>query len=570
MSLELPPASSLRGPRSPRRGSRRRALALSLAAIAAVLAVSIASFSVFRLLARPRLELIEPAIGESGGVISLEGSNFGSSRGDSWIDVDGTIPTASSYLSWDDRLVRLRLPAAFDSGLLHVVTRQGRSNPKLFMNRARLPVLASGERPGASPYIASISPDEGPVGSLVVVTGLGFGPGKDGSEVRFSWASEGEGGKPPGDMSSPLFVSPGDADFGYELWSDKELRLRVPDGAISGSVYIASDKGMSNAVFFHVSEPAGSKRYFSRTSYSISQAVSVSKIKASGPAELYLWTPLPVRSASQRLVKLLGREPEPMIGDYRGNALFRFADLATGRDRSISQSFLVQTFAVEATIDPDRPAAKPQNPPALMAAYTSPDDLVPAAAPAVQDLAKKILRGERGNWRAARLVWDWLIKNVAWNDRRQRERAVDAISDKSADSYSYAILACALLRAAGLPSLPVAGYLVDPSRRAVRHYWVEAYVYGLGWVPLDPILGSGASPGGLRAPWEDRTRYFGGLDERHIAFSRGFSSLAPLSPSGRRVAKDRRWSFQSFYEEASGALDAYSSYWSDIEVTGMY
>jgi len=116
----------------------------------------------------------------------------------------------------------------------------------------------------------------------------------------------------------------------------------------------------------------------------------------------------------------------------------------------------------------------------------------------------------------------------------------------------------------------VAGYLVDPSRRAVRHYWAEVYLYGIGWVPLDPILGSGASPGGMRAPWEDRSRYFGGLDNRHIAFSRGLSVLAPLSASGKRVPKDRRWSFQSFYEESSGALDGYSSYWGDVEVTGMY
>jgi transglutaminase-like putative cysteine protease len=438
------------------------------------------------------------------------------------------------------------------------------------MNRERLPVLASGERPGGSPYIASISPEEGPIGSLVVLTGLGFGSGQGASEIHFAWASENEGGKPPGDLSFPTAVSPNVSDFGYEYWSDKELRFRVPDGAISGSVYITSEKGRSNAVFFHVSDPAGSKRYFAKTSYSISQTVSISKVKVSGPSELYLWTPLPVHSASQRLVKVLGQEPEPMVGDYRGTALFRLADLASGRDRTIKQSFLVQDFAVEASIDPDKAVARPPNPPTLMAAYTAPDEIVPAAAPAILELSKKILHGERGSWRAARLVWDWLRQSLRWTNRREPVRVLDVLVDKSADSYSYAIIACALLRSAGLPSLPIAGYLVGPNRKAVRHYWVEVYLYGLGWVPLDPILGSGASPGGLSAPWEDRSRYFGGIDARHIAFSRGFLTLVPMSPGGRRVSKDRRWSFQSFYEEASGALDAYSSYWGDIEITGMY
>ncbi len=259
-----------------------------------------------------------------------------------------------------------------------------------------------------------------------------------------------------------------------------------------------------------------------------------------------------------------------MLDDYRGTSIFRLADLGSGRDRSVSQSFLVQVFAVEAKIDPEAEPERSKSPPTLMAAYSAPDALVPSDAPAVRELARKILQGERGNWRAARLVWDWLLKDLSWTNRAESPNALDALADRRADSYSYAVIACALLRAADLPCLPVAGYLIDPSRRVARHYWVEVYLFGLGWVPLDPILGSGASPGGLNPAWSDRARYFGGIDSRHLAFSRGYEKLAPMSPGGRRVSKTRRWSFQSFYEEATGALAAYSSYWGDIEVTGIY
>jgi transglutaminase-like putative cysteine protease len=569
VSLELPAASSLPKARSGWKRHRRRGYAL-LAIFGALALLSIAAYASLRLIQKPRLERLEPSVGEPGAEVVLEGRNFGAERGDSWIDVDGMVPTSSSYLSWSDTRIKLRLPASFDSGLLHVVTRKGRSNPQLFMNRARLPLLASGERPDGAPHIDSIAPEEGPIGSLLVIKGLGFGASRDASELRFAWASDNEGGKPAGDLSFPVFVAPIASDFPYELWSDKELRVRVPDGAISGSVYIASEKGRSNAAFFHVVDPAGTKRYFARTSYSIAQAVSISKVKVSGPAELYLWTPLPAQSSSQRLVKILGQEPRPIVEDFGGTALFRLADLANGRDRQVNQSFLIQVFAVEARIDPNRVFAKPPNPPALLAAYTGPDQLVLPSAPAIQELSRKILRGERGSWRAARLVWDWLTQSLSWTDLHEHAQPLDALVDGSADSYSYALIACALLRAADLPCIPVAGYLVDPSRKAIRHYWIEMFVYGLGWVPLDPILGSGARPGGVSPPWMDRSRYFGGLDSGHIAFSRGYSPLAPLSPEGRRVAKDRRWSFQSYYEEASGALDAYSSYWGDIEITGLY
>jgi transglutaminase-like putative cysteine protease len=516
------------------------------------------------------VERLDPDIGESGGEVTLQGRNFGASRGDSWIDVDGMVPTGTSYLAWGDARIRLRLPATFDSGLLHVVTRRGRSNPKLFMNRAHLPVPAVEGSPGGSPLISAVAPEEGPVGSAVVISGRGFGPSRGGSEVRFSWASDNYGGKPPGDLSFPTFVSPNASDLGYELWTDGELRLRVPDGAISGSVYVTTDRGRSNAFFFHVADPVRPKRYFARTSYSISQTVAVSRIRVSGPAELRLWTPLPARSASQRLASILGQDPAPQEGDFRGTSLFRLTDLATGKDRTVTQSFLIEVFAVEAATDPYKAVVQPQDPPALVAAYTAADALVPAGAPALLAISKKLLKGETGDWRAARLVWDWLLANLAWTDRHEHARALDALGDRSADSWSYAIIACALLRTAGLPSLPVAGYLVAPNRKAVRHYWVEVYLHGIGWLPLDPILGSGASPGGVPAPWADRSRYFGGLDAGHIAFSRGFTALEGGDPVGRRVSKDRRWSFQSFYEEATGALDAYSSYWGDIEVTGMY
>jgi transglutaminase-like putative cysteine protease len=576
VSLELPPASSLRASRPrpgrrSRRASRGRLGLLALCALASAAALSASAYLTLRALSRPRIESLEPSLGDAGGEVLLRGRNFGSMRGEGRVDVDGMSPTSGSYLSWADAEIRLRLPASFDSGLLHVVTRNGRSNPKLFMNRARLPVLAPGTAAGGSgPRIDSISPEEGTIGSLLVVSGSGFGESRGESEFRFAWAAGAEDSPLPGESSPLLSVSPSEAELGYELWSDKELRLRVPDGAVSGSVYLVSDKGRSNAAFFRVFSAAGSKRYSSRARYSLSQSVSITKVRVAGPAELYLWAPLPAESASQRMVAILGQDPAPMVGDYRGTALFRFPGLASGKDRSMSQSFLVESFAVEAAIDPAVGPLRPQEPPALVAAYSAPDALVPSSAPAVQELARKILHGERGSWRAARLVWDWLKANLAWTDRHEHARVLDALSDRSADSYSYAILAAALLRAAGLPTLPVAGYLVDTSRRTVRHYWAEVYLYGLGWVPLDPVLGSGASPGGFRPPWEDRSRYFGGLDNRHLAFSRGLSVLAPLSPEGKRVPKERRWSFQSFYEESSGALVSYSSYWADIEVTGMY
>jgi len=571
MSVDLPSSSSLyreRRPRADRPRGRGRSL-FRILALASVAILAAGGALLYARLSRPRIDRIDPPIGEPGQTIRIEGRNFGSERRDSRIDVDGVSPTASSYLEWSDTRLSLRLPMAVDSGLVRVVTRRGASNGKLFMNRARLPVRVEGERAGRSgPYISSISPDAGPVGSLLVISGLDFGANRGDAAVSFSWTAE-QYGSSIGGQAAPSSVTNPESDLGYESWSDKEIRVRVPDGASSGALTIAREKTKSNAAFFRVAEAPGTKRYSDRRSYAISQTLSVSRIKASGPNDLYLWIPRPAETAYQR-VGVLGQEPLPFVPEYRGTALFRFKDLATGSDLAVTQSHLVQVYAVETEIQAEKIALKPQDPPPLMAQYSGPDERIPSAAPEILALARRIAGGERNPWKAARLVWDWLVKNISWTGDHEHLRALEVLTDKTADSYSYAILACALLRAAGLPSLPVAGYLVSPNREAFRHYWVELYIYGFGWVPLDPVLGSGAAPRGQEAAWEDRQRYFGSMDNRHIAFSRGWIALAPMSPEGRRVSKDRRWSFQSFYEEATGGLDSYSSFWGDIEVTGTY
>jgi hypothetical protein len=571
MRLDLPHASSVHAnrvtpPEAPRR-LRRRLLGYVVAALALV-GLAGGAYVLYGRLSSPVIKRLEPMVGEPGGIVRIYGKNFGAERGDSYVEIDRVTPTDSSYISWNEEMVAVRLPAAVDSGILRLVTRHGSSNPKLFMNRSRLPQRAEGRLAGRTgPYLASISPEAGTVGSLVTIVGLDFGANRESGAVYFAWTAE-EGSRASQDL--PAVAAAPESDLGYELWSDKEIRVRIPDGAVSGPVYLTSAKGRSNTAFLKVGEAPGSKRFLDRRSYSLNQAISITKVKASGPNELYLWAPQPATSASQMMVRVLGQSPEPMIPKFRGTSLFRFKDLSSGVDLGVSQSWLVQVFAVETEVDVLRVVAKPRNPPAIMSVYLGADEYVPSTDPVIQSLARKIAGGEPNPWRAARLIWDWLMKNLAWTSSHDHDKVVDALGDKSADSYSYAILACAFLRASGVPALPIAGYLVDPNRAAIRHYWVEIYLYGLGWVPLDPVLGSGARPGGMDASFGDRSAYFGNNDNRHIAFSRGSSTIAPMAPNGKRVGKERRWSFQSFYEEAAGALEAYSSFWGDVEVTGVY
>jgi transglutaminase-like putative cysteine protease len=148
--------------------------------------------------------------------------------------------------------------------------------------------------------------------------------------------------------------------------------------------------------------------------------------------------------------------------------------------------------------------------------------------------------------------------------------ALEALRDKKADSYMAALLFCSLAKAAGVPSLPAAGVLVDRNRRTSRHYWAEFWIDGFGWIPLDPALGAGAGPELFNLREDAAAWYFGNLDNQRITFSRGEIILSQMDPRGRTAVHPRSYALQNLWEEAAGGLESYSSLWGDVTITGMY
>lgn len=519
---------------------------------------------------RPFVSGLEPPIGEPGAPIRVIGHNFGDDRGESKVEFDGAPPTASSYIEWSDTAISLRVPLYAESSLVRVVTEAGRSNPKIFMSRDLLPSAPSG--PGAQalgPSIVKLSSDSGAVGSLLVIEGLNFGSNRDDSTVLFTWMGESAIiGR--GDESGRGFVSPQESSLEFESWSDKRIAARIPDGAVSGGVAVKTARGTSPVRYFQILDSPGTKTYIGRRTYALSTFVTISRVRSSGSNGLYLWMPFPLETASQRGVKALNRSVEPLIPDFKGLSAYRLVDLADDKLVTVTQDHLVQVYAVETDIKADKVKSPPSPEPPLYAELTAPDPLVPSADKDIAAMAKRVAGKEKNPYRLAKALFDALLFELAFDPSAISDSPAQALKAKRADAWDMAIIYAALLRASGVPAQPMAGVVVDDARRAWRHAWVEFYLYGFGWVPVDPALADGASIGDFRPPFDDRSRYFGNMDDRHIAFSRGLAKLSPITPGGRTVSASRRYSFQSVFEEAAGGLTSYTSFWSDVEVTGVY
>ncbi|MDR2247448.1 MAG: IPT/TIG domain-containing protein [Treponema sp.] len=518
----------------------------------------------------PRISEISPRIGMMGEVLTISGENFGDEQDESsYVTLAGIAPTASSYIEWKDNRISLRVPEFGESGLVYVYRGTRKSNPALFSNRAAIPEPVSPEQAGIGPQILAVTPASGAIGQLVTITGNNFGASREGSGVYFAWGAEAPVSAPAG-IGGPAWVEVSDS-VGYDLWGEREIRVWVPDGAMSGSLEVRTPRGASIPQFFSVTGKPGTKVYKDKRIYILSYSVDIHVREASSSNTLYLWIPQPVISASQRSPEILSQSAEPYIENYRGVSLYRFRDLKVGSGAGIALSYSVEVYAVETSLNPSQIRIPRQDSPSFMAAaYAAPSSLIPSDDPEVRRYSQAIIGREQNPYLKARRIYEWLLKegNIRWEALNGGAR--DGLVKKQADPYMAALLFCALARSGGVPARPVAGILVDKAQGAFRHVWAEFWIDGAGWIPADPALGAGAVPPSFTVRQDHRAYYFGSVDNQRIAFSQGQVSLSRMDPRGRTVVRERDYALQNLWEEAAGGIESYSSLWSDIAINGVY
>ena len=521
-----------------------------------------------------------------GEIVTLSGDNFGTSRDESYVTIAGVSPTNSSYFLWQDNLIIVRVPELGESGLVYVHTRGRKSNGVLFSNFANVPRPADGEELGLQPRITSITPQLGAPGSLIVITGNNFGISRENSlqvmsGVFFSWDFDSPSFNPFA-VREPEFIEVSEIELGYESWSSRELRVRLPDGAVSGNMEIRTPHGISRPVFFDVSGKPGYKNFKDKRSYIVTYSVDIRVLDASRPNTLYLWIPKPITSPSQRNITLVSRNVEPFVENHRGVSLFKLDNLGTGANQSINLSFSVEVYAVESGV---RPLSIRQENSPLSAIYTQATALIPSNNQQIRTTVNTITGREQNPYVKARAIYDWILTNINISSTPSPDFNISAaIEQKRTDSYGAALLYTTMARAAGIPCIPIAGVLIDRNGQTIRHYWTEVWIDGFGWLPVDPVMGAGTIPaadaGGtqsaLQVPSGIVTErdlanyYFGNLDNQRIAFSRGELILPQRESRGRMVTQKQSYSLQNVWEEAVGGLESYSSLWGDITISGIY
>ena len=528
------------------------------------------------LLEIPRIVSLDPVSFAPGEIVSIRGRHFGASQKDKHVLFDSSPLTKSSYISWSDEEIKVRIPASADSGLLQVSTMFGTSNPEMIIASARLPARPeNSSRVNVGPAIRAINPVEAAIGSLVEIEGINFGSNLQFSAVRFSRNAAGidtvgeslDGGAANISRNSS-YVEPEDPGLMYESWDDKKIAVRVPEGAGTGTIVVSTPQGQSAPFSFKVRQGSGAKYLYSPAVYSVQFRIDIKKSSKKPNESIVLYLPNPAGTLSQKLETMQEENPAPFMADFGNVAVFKLMDFL-GNTAFVSRTALVSVLGVETDLGGFRDSFPDGKVPGFLQGYLIEDALVPARAKEVLALSAKIIGKEKNLQKKASLVWDWLRKNLSWKTASgPRDSVLSAIRDGKAGTRQYSLLACALLRAAAVPAVPLSGFLARKDGVSVPHFWLEYYLPAVGWIPFDPVLGLGSEPGGFDASLDNPLNYFGSLDNRHIAISRGITNVTPMLGGSDMKTDKVQWSFQTLFEESIGI--AYESTWHDIDILGVY
>lgn len=526
----------------------------------------------------PEITEINPPVGAPGTKVTIRGKNFGNSLRDSYLEIGGSTLTANSFQLWSDNEIQVILPVDFKEGLVYVGNKDNRSEPKYFANANETPSLVV-ENPATNmPVIISLSSDDVVPGSLLKIFGSNFGNSMEQSKVYFSIqreeaASDAESSE--GENNGVTFIAADENENAYKYWSNSEIRVYVPDGIVSGSIYVDTVKGRSAFKKINVKSSSGKKAFINPKSYLIQISADIEQRSSDDESNIIIRCPRPVETSAQTSVRLVECEPEAII-EHQKTLWFQVQSNMKGKNRKkFYQNYAMTNYEVRTNIVASKLGSYSDMNPFIVKNWTSADELVPSDDKKIIDLAKKIkadMKVDKNPFNVAASIYNYIISN--WEIQNQirtgNHKPIDIIESRKGDAYDFAVIYTALLRACEIPALVDSGILVDADLKSKNHWWSEFYLPGFGWVPSDVALGCGLEYKSWQKEIEPSVYYFSNIDAQHIMISRGWNEIKPGSSNNRYFSRLRTYALQSIWEETSGDSINYSSYWADPSVIGVY
>jgi transglutaminase-like putative cysteine protease len=259
--------------------------------------------------------------------------------------------------------------------------------------------------------------------------------------------------------------------------------------------------------------PLYNPKVVGRAEYGIEQTISLLNEKPGKATDVRLRVAL-VRDIEpyQDVVttEITPHDFETITDDY-GNqyAEFTFADVAPGGNATVKLRYEVVVNALEFDLTECEGL--------LPDMFVDPEQYIESADGRIVALAAELAEDQSTACDKARTYYDYIGDNLSYAGYQPDDNgALATLEDLAGDCTDFVDLLVALNRAAGIPARFIEGVTCctngDYVEGETKHSWLEVYLPGIGWVPMDPTWGREES---------DRERYFAAITPDHIVVTKG-------------------------------------------------
>jgi len=146
--------------------------------------------------------------------------------------------------------------------------------------------------------------------------------------------------------------------------------------------------------------------------------------------------------------------------------------------------------------------------------------------PYLKNLSKEIIGEETNDYLKAKMIYEWICKNIKWSDPKavMGDYAEYTAKYKRGDCGAKSELFISLCRINGIPARSQGGWLIRPEGAHAQHTWAQVYFEPNGWIPVDVTFGVR-----LINHQDDRLKYFyfGNCTPHHLIIYDDASSFHP-------------------------------------------
>ena len=228
------------------------------------------------------------------------------------------------------------------------------------------------------------------------------------------------------------------------------------------------------------------------------------EIANSGPGnigDVKVYIAIPRDLPNQHLLKEPEFIPEPdkILADQYGQkvAYYHFQDIQPMQNKIVKEVIDAQLSSVNYFILPERVKNLNDIPKEIRKTYLKDSEKFRIKDPFIRKAVQNAIGKEKNPYWIARKVLKYVADKIDYELKGGWDIAPEVLKRGKGSCSEYAFVYISLMRAAGVPTRYV-GSVSERGDRAsidpVFHRWIEVYLPGYGWVPVDPGVADSPEP----------------------------------------------------------------------------